>query len=184
MLSTMKKTCVLVALGVVLAATTAQGSEGRKNLQVFNDVAASINRYDRLTIFDDVNIGVKDGDVTLTGEVTLPLKRDDIEKRVAKVDGVQAVRNRITVLPVSPFDDQLRVRLARSIYGNYNFWNYGGANPSIHIVVENGHVTLAGVVNSELDRRLAESTATQFGVMSLKNELKTDAEIKEALERL
>ena len=56
-------------------------------------------------------------------------------------------------------------------------------NPPIHIVVEHGHVTLTGVVNSDVDRMLARSLVTQFGVMSVKNELKTDAEMREAIEK-
>ena len=122
--------------------------------------------------------------VTLTGKVTMPYKRNDIEKRVAKVDGVREVDNEITVLPVSQFDDELRYRIARSIYGNSNFWNYAiMANPPIHIVVEHGRVTLTGVVQSNVDRMLARSLATQFGAFSVKNELKTDAEVREALEK-
>jgi osmotically-inducible protein OsmY len=57
-------------------------------------------------------------------------------------------------------------------------------NPPIHIIVENGHVTLEGTVASELDRVLARSLASQYGVFSLKNELKTDAEVKAELEKL
>ena len=83
-----------------------------------------MQRYAQFTIFDDVNANVKDGVVTLTGKVTMPYKRDDIEKRVAKVDGVRSVNDQITVLPVSQFDDELRYRIARSIYNNSNFWNY------------------------------------------------------------
>src|SRR5262249_22786168 len=136
------------------------------------------------TIFDDVSANVENGNVTLTGKVTQTFKKDDIEKRVAKVDGVQHVSNQIDVLPVSLFDDQLRHRIARSIYGNSNFWNYAiQANPPIHIIVDHGHVTLTGVVQSNVDRMLARSLATQFGVMSVKNDLKTEAEVKEQLEK-
>ena len=132
----------------------------RKDLQVFNDISKAVNRYSQFTIFDNVDANVKDGVVTLTGQVTMPYKREDIEKRVAKVDGVRQVRDQIAVLPVSQFDDQLRYRIARAIYGNPNFWNYAiMANPPIHIVVEHGHVTLTGVVQSEVDRMLARSLA-------------------------
>ena len=156
----------------------------RKDRQVFNDIAASVNRYAQFTIFDDIAAGVRDGVVTLTGKVTMPYKRDDIERRVAKIAGVQRVDNRIAVLPVSSFDDQLRYRLARSIYGNSNFWTYAAmANPPIHIIVENGRVTLTGVVNSNVERMLARSLATQFGVMSVTNNLKTDAEVESDLEK-
>jgi hyperosmotically inducible protein len=155
-----------------------------KDLQVLKGVATAVNRYTQFTVFDDVNATVADGTVTLTGKVTMPYKSDDIEKRVAKVDGVRAVRNRIAVLPVSTFDDQLRVRIARSIYGNSNFWNYAiMPNPPIHIVVDHGRVTLTGVVQSNVDRMLARSLATQFGALSVTNDLKTDAEVQAVLEK-
>ena len=122
----------------------------RKDFQVAKDIATTVQRYTQFTIFDDVSANVKDGVVTLTGKVTMPYKRDDIEKRIAKVDGVRSVSDQITVLPVSQFDDELRYRIARSIYNNSNFWNYAiMPNPPIHIVVEHGRVTLTGVVQSE-----------------------------------
>lgn len=175
----------LLAMAVALSAQTAFAQAERKDLQVFNDISKTVNRYVYFTIFDDVSVNVDNGVATLTGKVTMPYKSSDIEKRVAKVDGVTRVVNRIDVLPVSGFDDELRARLARIIYGDSNFWNYAiMANPPIHIVVEHSRVTLTGVVQSEVDRALARSLATQFGVMSVKNELKTDAEVKEALEKL
>ena len=182
----MLKTLTIMAAGLVLTASTAlAGSiDTRKDFQVLKDVATSVDRYTQFTIFDDVSASVKDGVVTLTGKVTMPYKRDDIEKRVAKVNGVVTVRDQITVLPVSQFDDGLRYRIARSIYGHSNFWNYAiMANPPIHIVVEHGRVTLTGVVGSEVDRMLARSLATQFGAFSVTNALKTDAEMREALEK-
>ena len=171
---------LLLTASVALAGQTGD----RKDLQIFKDVATSVDRYTRFTIFDDISASVNEGVVTLTGKVTMPYKRDDIAKRVAKVDGVKAVRDQIDVLPVSQFDDQLRLRIARSIYGNSNFWNYGiMPNPPIHIVVEHGRVTLTGVVNSEVDRMLARSLATQFGALSVTNDLKTDAEMQALLEK-
>jgi hyperosmotically inducible periplasmic protein len=184
----MLRKLLLTGAGVVLAAHTAIAAssvgEPRKDFQVFKDVATSVERYTRFTIFDDINASVKDGVVTLTGKVTMPYKRDDIARRVAKIDGVREVLDRIDVLPVSSFDDELRYRIARSIYGHSNFWNYAiMPNPPIHIVVEHGRVTLTGVVQSNVDRMLARSLATQFGVMSVTNDLKTDAEVREALEK-
>ena len=181
----LKRLMVTVAALTLTANVALAGSiEPRKDFQVLKDVATSVDRYTQFTIFDDVSASVKDGVVTLTGKVTMPYKRSDIEKRVAKVNGVVAVRDQITVLPVSPFDDELRYRIARSIYGHSNFWNYAiMATPPIHIVVENGRVTLTGVVGSEVDRMLARSLATQFGALSVTNALKTDAEMREALEK-
>jgi len=102
-----------------------------------------------------------------------------------KIDGVRQVHDQISVLPVSQFDDQLRHRIARAIYSNPNFWNYAiMADPPVHIVVEHSRVTLTGVVQSEVERMVARSIAgSQFGVMSVVNNLKTDAEVKDALEK-
>ncbi len=167
---------------VVLSATVAAAQP--KDFQVLKDVAAKVGGYTQFTIFDDVNASVKDGVVTLTGKVTMPYKRDDIEKRVGKIAGVQSVVDKIEVLPVSQFDEELRYRIARSIYGHSNFWNYAiMPNPPIHIVVEHGRVTLTGVVNSNIDRVLARSLATQFGAFSVTNDLKTDAEVQALLEK-
>jgi hyperosmotically inducible periplasmic protein len=157
----------------------------REDLQVFRGVSKEVLRYSRFTIFDSVHAAVNEGVVTLTGKVTMPFKRTDIEKRVARVDGVREVHNQIEVLPVSIHDDELRHRIARSIYGNSSFWNYAAmANPPIHVIVERGHVTLEGVVNSNVERMLARSLASQHLAFSVTNNLKTDAEMKAELERL
>ena len=171
---------LLVTANVALAGTTGQAD--RKDFQIAKDIASAVQGYPEFTIFEDVGANVKDGAVTLTGKVTMPYKRSDIEKRIAKIHGVLSVTDEIGVLPVSQFDDQLRYRIARSIYNNANFWSYAMMpNPPIHIVVEHGRVTLTGVVQSEVDRMLARSLATQFGALSVTNALKTDAEVSEAL---
>lgn len=173
-----------VISGALLLSTSMVSAQERKDLQVFNDISNSVNRYTQFTVFDDVNASVKEGVVTLTGKVTMPYKKDDIEKRVAKINGVRQVKDQITVLPVSMFDDELRYRIARSIYGNASFWNYASmANPPIHIIVENSRVTLTGVVQSNVERMLARSLATQFGALTVTNHIKTDAEVQALLEK-
>jgi hyperosmotically inducible protein len=170
------------SVGIVLLSAVTAGAQP-KDFQVLKDVARSVDRYTQFTIFDDVSAHVKDGVVTLSGKVTMPYKGSDIAKRVSKVNGVVAVNNKIGVLPVSQFDDELRYRIARSIYGNSSFWNYGiMPNPPIHIIVEHGRVTLTGVVNSNVDRMLARSLAAHFGALSVTNDLKTDAEMQALLE--
>jgi osmotically-inducible protein OsmY len=164
-------------------AATGKQTVERKDLQVFNDIADQVNRYTQLTIFDSIAASVDGGRVVLSGWVTMPYKRDDIEKRVAKVAGVQLIDNKIGVLPVSQFDDQLRFRIARAIYSNSSFWNYASmANPPIRVVVNRGHVALEGVVQSNVERMLARSLASGFGAFEVKNNLKTDAEVRESME--
>ena len=166
-------------IAIVATLATSAFAQDRRDVRLAEDIGRSITTYARLTIFDDINATVENGMVVLTGKVTMPFKKDDIEKRVSKVDGVRNVRSDISVLPVSQFDDELRYRVSRAIYRNPTFWNYAAmANPPIHIVVEHGHVTLAGVVNSNVERQLARSLATGLGELSVTNALKTDAEIK------
>ncbi|MBL8139104.1 MAG: BON domain-containing protein [Acidobacteria bacterium] len=176
---------VVLTLALVLALAATSTAQERKNLQVLNDISREVNRYTQFTIFDNVDASIADGHVVLTGWVTMPYKKTDIERRVTKVDGVRSVRNDIQVTPVSQFDDELRFRIARAIYGHSSFWNYAAmANPPIHIVVVRGHVTLSGVVNSNVERVLARSLAVGFGSFEVRNELRTDAEVRESLEKI
>jgi hyperosmotically inducible protein len=166
---------VVVAL---LFAAPALAQDGR-GLRVAEDIVRTVNTYSGFTIFDDVSVAIENGLVTLTGKVTMPYKRNEIGKRVAEIKGVQEVANRIEVLPVSTYDDDLRYRIARAIYGSPSFWTYATmANPPIHIIVERGRVTLTGVVNTNVERMLARSLATGWGELSVSNELRTDAEVR------
>jgi hyperosmotically inducible protein len=138
-------------------------------------VASAVRGYVSFGIFDDISIDVENRAVTLTGRVTMPFKKNEIEAKVKQVDGLRSLTNRIEVLPVSIYDSELRQRLALAIYGNPAFRHYASmVTPPIHIVVENGRVTLTGFVFSNVEKMLAASLAQIPGVMSVKNELKTD----------
>lgn len=179
----------VVALGLSLAQPavangSARSSQAPGDRRLIEKVADEVNRYPNFTIFDDVSVSVQNGVVTLTGKVTMPYKKSDIGKRVASIDGVREVQNALEVLPVSIYDDELRFRIARAIYGNPSFWHYASmANPPIHIIVDRGHVTLSGVVATNVERALARSLATGFGEFSVTNQLKTDAEVRSAMMR-
>ena len=111
--------------------------------------------------------------VTLNGQVTNPVLRSDANNVVKRIEGVERVDNQIQVLPVSFFDDGLRVQLFRSIYGYPTLQKYVlGVQKPIRIIVQNGHVTLMGVVDSEMDRNIAGIRANGVpGVFSVDNQL-------------
>lgn len=166
---------LLLALALPVAPLRASAAPqvGDADLAVL--VADSVRGYVHFSIFDDVNIAVTGRAVTLTGRVTMPFKRDDIGARVSKIDGVRAVVNEIGVLPVSPIDQNLRVKIARAIYGHPAFWHYASmASPPIHIIVERGRITLTGRVNSQVERMLAYSLAQVDGSLGVTNQLKLD----------
>jgi hyperosmotically inducible protein len=175
----------IIATLLVVLATSAPAWAGEDELQMFRKIEKQVLQYPHFTIFDSVNAQIDNGVVVLTGKVTMPYKRTDIERRISRVDGILKVDNRITVLPVSQFDDDLRFRIARAIYSNPNFQPYAfSVNPPIHVIVEHGRVTLEGVVNSNVDRVLARSIAGEFLAFDIKNELKTEAEAKAELEKI
>jgi osmotically-inducible protein OsmY len=138
-------------------------------------VAAAVRDSPSFGIFDDVNLSLSDGTVTLIGVVTMPVTRNDIVTRVAKVDGVRNVVNNLRLLPVSQGDADLRMRIAQAIYGHPAFLAYRTmAHPSIHIIVEGGHVELTGSVGSSADRALANALAQVPGAFTVKNSLRID----------
>jgi osmotically-inducible protein OsmY len=127
--------------------------------------AHEIRMYSRYSIWDNVNLRVTDGAVELTGQVNQPYKKQDLQRIVQRVPGVASVTNQLEVLPLSPFDDQLRLRVARAIYGDPTLSRYAiQAVPPIHIIVKNGHVSLEGVVNNELERNVASMRASSAGL--------------------
>lgn len=141
------------------------------------DKLAKALAYDRVgygtTTFNAVTIGVQNGVVTLGGTVYWPPDKDSAVSLVANTPGVKDIVDDIKVAPVSPMDDQLRLRLARVIYGEPALQKYAidPAKP-IRIVVVNGNVTLEGLVDSKMDHDLAGIRANSVpGVFKVVNNL-------------
>lgn len=132
------------------------------------------------TIFDWFEFRVDGYTVTLTGEVARPVLKSDAENVVKRIEGVQKVVNNIKVLPVSDFDDRIRVAEYRAIYGEASLNRYAlQAVGPIHIIVDNGHVTLKGVVANTMDKNVAGIRANGVpGVFSVDNQLQVEGSVK------
>lgn len=133
--------------------------------------------YDRVgygtTAFNAISVNVQNGVVTLGGSAYGPVDRDSAVSEAAYTPGVKDVIDEISVDPVSPMDDRIRIAVARSVYGfpSLNKYAIDPAKP-IRIAVQNGNVTLFGVVNSQSDKDAAGVRANGVpGVFSVKNEL-------------
>jgi hyperosmotically inducible protein len=124
-------------------------------------------------VFDNLAFEVNGGTVTLYGQVVRPTTKSDAEHRVARLSGVTRVINRINVLPLSSFDDSIRLRTYRELVRTGSLYRYfQGANPSIHIVVDRGRVTLEGVVANTMDAQLAYMAARRVpGSFAVANHL-------------
>ncbi|HUE05731.1 MAG TPA: BON domain-containing protein [Bryobacteraceae bacterium] len=128
-------------------------------------------------VFDDLAFRVEGSTVTLLGAVVRPTLKSDAGNAVKRIEGVTQVINEIKVLPVSPMDDQIRRAVYRAIYGDPALSTRYGfrAVPSIHIIVENGHVTLEGVVANEMDKNLCNLRANGVpNVFSVTNNLRVE----------
>jgi hyperosmotically inducible protein len=136
--------------------------------------------YDRVGYFDNsfnyLALSVKDGVVTMSGDTMWDVPKDDALAIVARTPGVKDVVNDVRVLPVSGFDDSIRVRTARAIYRDSVLGKYATdpAHP-IRIVVDNGHVTLYGTVENTMDKTIAGIRASSVpGAFSVENKLVVD----------
>ena len=128
-------------------------------------------------VFDNLAYRVSsDGTVTLLGQVAQPTLKSDAQNVVKRIEGVERVDNQIEVLPTSPMDDQIRVATYRAIYDNSALNPYAlRAVPPIHIIVNQGHVTLEGVVARQMDKQLAETQAKSVpNVFSVTNKLRVE----------
>ena len=127
-------------------------------------------------VFENLTYKVDEGVVTLSGQVTQPITSHNAEIAIKHLPGVTQVNNQIEVLPLSPFDNRIRLATLHAIYGFSPLERYGmGTQPSIRILVKNGHITLAGVVRNETDRNMAFLRANGVaGVFSVENELRVE----------
>ncbi|MDT4898132.1 MAG: hyperosmotically inducible periplasmic protein [Acidobacteriota bacterium] len=166
-----------IATSAAVAAPTS-GTQGLDEQQIMKKVRKELVMLPYYGVFDNLAYQVEGGSVTLYGQVVHPTTRKDAERRVARIAGVERVVNQIEVLPLSNVDDSIRVDTYRTLLRAGSLYRYmRRANPSLHIVVNRGHVTLEGVVANEGDRRLAYITASTVpGVFSVTNNLRTDRE--------
>ena len=169
-----------LATGLAVTGPATVNAQGLDEQRVMKKVRKELVTLPYYGVFDNLAYSVEGGTVTLYGQVVRPSTKDDAERRVAKIEGVERVVNQIEVLPLSSFDNSIRVRTYRTLARAGGLYRYFlGANPSVHIVVNRGHLTLEGVVANEGDRRLAYITARGVpGVFSVTNNLRTDREAR------
>jgi osmotically-inducible protein OsmY len=163
-----------VAAVVLAAPMLVYGSEGNAVARPLDErVRHELAGLSCYSVFDNLSFHVEAGLVTLSGQVTQPVIKEDAERAVKRVAGVRTVNSQIEVLPLSRMDDQIRRSTYYAVYGYGPLQRYGsGSEPAIHIIVKNGNVTLTGVVANAMDRSMAFQRAnTVPGVFSVTNHL-------------
>jgi BON domain-containing protein len=184
--SNSKRTSQLLVFAVILAVTpglaSAKGGDrgwdtpAGSDTYIARQVGHQLVMLPYYSVFDDLEYRVNGYNVELFGKVTRPILKSDAENAVKHIEGVEQVTNHIEVLPLSTMDWQIRRAEYRAVFGRGSLYRYAmGANPSIHIIVDNGHVTLVGVVGNEMDKNLANIQANSVpGVFSVTNELRVE----------
>jgi len=176
--------------------STTLDSSQQSTLKLAQEVRRQIVMNPQYGVFDFLHFAIQGDTVILRGKASRPTLKSSVENSVKRIEGVNHVTNEIEVLPVSPNDDRLRAAVYASIYGFPALQRYtsnrGGPRgvPSvaraaggitndpplgfhaIHIIVQNGNVTLTGVVDSDMDLAIAGMRAnTVPGVFSVDNDL-------------
>jgi hyperosmotically inducible periplasmic protein len=165
-----------IAASSAIAAPATPMSQTQDSLYLMNKVRKELVTLPYYGVFDNLAYKIDGATVTLYGQVVRPSTRSSAEKRIKKIEGVERVVNNIEVLPVSSFDDRIRRNAYRAIFRSGGLYRYAmGANPSIHIIVNRGHITLEGVVANKMDSQLAYMAARGVpGAFSVTNNLRVE----------
>ena len=159
-LRTLFVACTILALGSAVLGQQVTEPSARATERITREVRHELLMLPYFGVFDNIAYKVDGYNVTLLGQVSRPSLKSDAENVVKRIEGVEHVDNQIEVLPTSPMDDRLRLRLYRAIYGYPALQKYAlGVQKPIRIIVKNGNVTLEGVVDSEADKNIANIRA-------------------------
>lgn len=155
----------------------AASSFASSDLQIAKQVRHELLMLPYYGVFDNLEFSVDNANVTIMGQVTRPTLKSDAGRTIAKIEGVKHVDNQIEVLPLSSMDDRIRIAVFHAVYGKAPLNQYAlRAVPTIHIIVDNGHVTLEGAVARQSDKDIANIAANGVpGVFSVTDNLRVDS---------
>ena len=161
----------------VRAASARPAVPAKAEERLQRDVGHELRMLPYYTVFDNLEYRVDGYRVELAGQVTRPTLKSDAEAVVKRIEGVEGVVNHIEVLPLSPNDGRLRIAVYQALYSSPALTRYAlQAVPPLHIIVKNGHVTLVGVVATEMERNVANLQASGVpGVFSVTNKLHVES---------
>jgi hyperosmotically inducible periplasmic protein len=172
---------LLLGFAAISAASTHSAADSagssKQPFSLTDQVRHELRMLPYLGVFDNLGFTIEDSNtVVLTGQVVQPILKSDAAAAVRRIQGVTKVLDNIEVLPLSSFDDAIRLRTYRAIFSRPGFEKYADrAISPIRIIVKNGNITLDGIVNSQMDRTLAEMAARSVpGAFSVIDNLTID----------
>ncbi|HVB99170.1 MAG TPA: BON domain-containing protein [Candidatus Dormibacteraeota bacterium] len=171
--ATMASQAALAKAPVIPDPGSQAGYQARLGDQVYSRLV-TIPWY---SIFDNLEYSIQGHTVTVSGQVVFPLSKSSVANSLEGLPGVARIVNHVTQLPDSPFDNQIRRAEYRTLFHfSSPLFRYSlGANPSVHIIVDNSRVKLVGVVGSRMDREIAGMRARSVpNVFSVTNDLQVE----------
>ncbi len=171
----------VLSLGLAGAAFASSAVDNARMEQRLNsEVRHALVMIPQFGVFDSLSYRVDGNTVTLFGQVRDAIVKDAAESSVKRLEGVERVDNQIEVLPASSNDDRIRAQVARAVFSDPRLSSYAiQPVPPIHIIVENGHVNLVGVVRTQADKNSAFIRANGVpGVFSVNNNLQVEQPAK------
>jgi hyperosmotically inducible protein len=157
----------VAAVGLFAATTFAQSGS------IDNQVYHRIRGLTYYNTFDYISWQVNGSTVTLNGKVLSLGTKSEAAHAVKDIPGVTQVINNIQDLPPSSFDDQIRRAAMREFENRGPAQYFGWPNPDVHIIVENGRLTLEGYVARKTDSDTLNILANGLpGVFQVTNNLK------------
>jgi hyperosmotically inducible protein len=168
--------------------------------RIVTEVQKKLGNLTNYGVFDWITFGIQGKTIILKGYASRPVLKDDAARAIKGIQGVESVTNQIEVLPYSPNDDRIRAAVYNRIYTQPSLRKYnanqgslgraigpgagialaaGGVTNSppmgyhaIHIIVNNGHVILYGVVLNQSDSAIAGMQANSApGAFSVDNDI-------------
>src|ERR1700730_104430 len=166
----------VLALTIPARAQTNSRDPSASSTSLSEEVRRRLVTLQYYSVFDNLGYKVAGKKVTVTGQVVKAALKDGAETAVKNIEGIEAVDNRIQVLPLSVDDDRIRQLEYAAIYSFPSLYIYAvRAVPPIHIIVDHGHVTLVGIVENEADRDAANVRANMVpGVSLVTNNLRLE----------
>ena len=166
----------IVAVGgavVASAQTFAVGKRLASKNSIDGQVFHNILMLPNYGLFDNITFQINGNTVVLGGSVISLGTKRDAERSIRRIPGVARVINNIRELPPSSFDNQIRRSLVRAYANNGGLYRYlQGTNPSVRLIVDNGHVSLEGYVSSRSDANTMRILALGIpGVFTVENHL-------------
>ena len=172
----------LGTMGMAFASSPDQvaANAARVDQRVAKEVRHELVMIPQFTVFDNLTYSVDGGTVTLAGQVRNGFIKDEAEKSIKHLEGVEHVNNQIEILPASFNDDRIRRQVARAVFRDPRLSTYAiQPVPPIHIIVKNGHVNLEGMVRTQTDKDDAFLRANGVsGVFSVQNNLQVEQQTK------